>query len=55
MGGYCTEFYHNGVEIGNIVNTMDKFIDVGFGYSRLDAIVNNPTLSNQNRYFKRCN
>lgn len=42
MGGYCTEFYHNGVEIGNIVNTMGKFIDVGFGYSRLDAIVNNP-------------
>lgn len=40
MGGYCTEFYHNGVEIGNIVNTMDKYIDVGFGYSRLDAIVN---------------
>lgn len=42
MGGYCTEFYHNDVEIGNIVHTMDKFIDVGFGYSRLDAIVNNP-------------
>jgi alanyl-tRNA synthetase len=40
MGGYCTEFYHDGVEIGNIVNTMDKYIDVGFGYSRLDAIVN---------------
>tara|TARA_R110001599_G_scaffold317146_2_gene526409 strand:+ start:934 stop:1776 length:843 start_codon:yes stop_codon:yes gene_type:complete len=40
MGGYCTEFYHNEVEIGNIVNTMDKYIDVGFGYSRLDAIIN---------------
>mgnify|MGYP003646655118 CR=1 FL=1 len=40
MGGYCTEFYHNDVEIGNIVNTLDKFIDVGFGYSRIDDILN---------------
>jgi alanyl-tRNA synthetase len=40
MGGYCTEFYHNDVEIGNIVNTMDKFIDVGFGFSRLNDIIN---------------
>ena len=40
MGGYCTEFYHKGVEIGNIVNTMGKFIDVGFGYSRLNDIIN---------------
>tara|TARA_Y100000389_G_scaffold189963_1_gene214283 strand:- start:3777 stop:4619 length:843 start_codon:yes stop_codon:yes gene_type:complete len=40
MGGYCTEFYHNGVEIGNIVNTMGKYIDVGFGFSRLNDIIN---------------
>ena len=39
MGGYCTEFYHNGLEIGNIVNTMDKFVDVGFGMERLQAIL----------------
>jgi alanyl-tRNA synthetase len=42
MGGYCTEFYHNGVEIGNIVHTLDQFIDVGFGYSRLNDIINEP-------------
>jgi alanyl-tRNA synthetase len=40
MGGYCTEFYHDNVEIGNIVNTMDKFIDVGFGFSRINDIIN---------------
>ena len=40
MGGYCTEFYHNDVEIGNIVNTLDKFIDVGFGFSRINDIIN---------------
>lgn len=40
MGGYCTEFYHNDVEIGNIVNTMSKYIDVGFGYSRINDIIN---------------
>ena len=43
MGGYCTEFYHKDVEIGNIVNTMEKFIDVGFGYSRVDDIINENT------------
>lgn len=35
IGGYCTEFYKNDVEIGNIVNTMDTCIDVGFGLERL--------------------
>lgn len=40
MGGYCTEFYHDDVEIGNIVNTMGQFIDVGFGFSRLNDIIN---------------
>ena len=40
MGGYCTEFYHDDIEIGNIVNTMDKFIDVGFGFSRINYIIN---------------
>ena len=40
MGCYCTEFYHDDIEIGNIVNTMDKFIDVGFGFSRINDIIN---------------
>ena len=40
IGGYCTEFYHNDIEIGNIVNTIGTCIDVGFGYERLDALIN---------------
>lgn len=35
IGGYCTEFYKDGIEIGNIVNTLDTCIDVGFGGERL--------------------
>lgn len=35
IGGYCTEFYYNNVEIGNIVNTLDTCIDVGFGGERI--------------------
>ncbi|WP_245303080.1 alanine--tRNA ligase-related protein [Rhizobium esperanzae] len=38
--GYCTEFYKDGVEIGNIVNPLGSCIDVGFGAERLDMIVN---------------
>lgn len=35
IGGYCTEFYKDDIEIGNIVNTIDTCIDVGFGLERL--------------------
>ena len=40
IGGFCTEFYHKGVEIGNIVNPLGTCIDVGFGMERLEQIVN---------------
>ncbi|MBY5336791.1 hypothetical protein HFO99_23165 [Rhizobium leguminosarum] len=40
ISGYCTEFYKDGVEIGNIVNPLGTCIDVGFGAERLDMIVN---------------
>lgn len=38
IGGYCTEFYRDGVEIGNIVNTLGTCIDVGFGMERLERL-----------------
>jgi len=41
IGGYCTEFYVNDIEIGNIVNPLGTCIDVGFGLERLDMVVNN--------------
>jgi alanyl-tRNA synthetase len=37
---YCTEFYIGDVEVGNIVNPRENCIDAGFGFERLDAIVN---------------
>lgn len=43
IGGYCTEFFHKDIEIGNIVNPLGNCIDCGFGLSRLDLIVNNNT------------
>lgn len=44
IGGYCTEFYLDGVEIGNIVNTGGDCIDVGFGLDRLCASLGEPPL-----------
>jgi len=41
LGGYCTEFYVNNIEIGNIVNCNGDCIDVGFGLERLDLVLNN--------------
>lgn len=38
IGGYCTEFYKNNIEIGNIVNPLGTCIDVGFGLERLEMI-----------------
>ena len=40
IGGYCTEFFIDGVEIGNIVNPLGTCIDVGFGLERLEMFVN---------------
>lgn len=37
---YCTEFYINNIEIGNIVNPKGNCIDAGFGLERLDMLVN---------------
>ena len=40
VSGYCTEFYKDGIEIGNIVNPLRTCIDVGFRAERLDMILN---------------
>lgn len=36
--GYCTEFYIDGIEVGNIVNTKGTMIDCGFGLERLEHV-----------------
>lgn len=40
IGGYCTEFYIDDIEIGNIVNTLGDCIDIGFGLERLLQVSN---------------
>ena len=41
IGGYCTEFYLKGVEIGNIVNPLEHSLDCGFGLERIEKFWNN--------------
>lgn len=41
IGGYCCEVYSRGLEIGNLVNTLEHSTDVGFGWERLHLIVEN--------------
>lgn len=40
IGGYCTEFFKDNIEIGNIVNPLGTCIDVGFGLERLILVKN---------------
>lgn len=47
IGGYCTEFYKNGIEIGNIVNPLGTCIDVGFGLDRIVMVLTNQTKSKE--------
>lgn len=48
IGGYCTEFYRCGVELGNIVNPHGDCIDSGFGLERIGFFIpgyNNDTVT----------
>jgi alanyl-tRNA synthetase len=47
IGGYCTEFFIDGVEIGNIVNPIGNCIDVGFGLERLEMFVNGKSITKE--------
>ncbi len=47
MGGYCTEFFIDDVEIGNIVNCNGDSIDVGFGLERLQMMVGEKVITDK--------
>jgi alanyl-tRNA synthetase len=55
IGGYCTEFYKDNIEIGNIVNTLGTCIDVGFGLERLEMIINNQTKTKEQTLYETTN
>jgi len=50
---YCTEFYIKDIEIGNIVNPGGDCLDVGFGYERLDYLVNGNQLTDRSQLMKK--
>lgn len=39
LKGFCTEVYIGSLEIGNLVNTLDHSVDVGFGFERLIQVL----------------
>jgi alanyl-tRNA synthetase len=45
IGGHCVEFYINGIEIGNLVNTNGDSVDVGFGLERLVKLMDKKSSS----------
>ena len=47
IGGYCTEFFINNIEIGNIVNPLDNCIDAGFGLERLEMFTTTKVISKE--------
>jgi len=53
IGGYCTEFYKDGVEIGNIVNTLGQHIDCGFGMERLESFYTGTETISKNQILQR--
>ncbi len=40
IGGKCCEIFKDGIELGNLVNTLGHSTDVGFGFERLVAASN---------------
>src|SRR5262249_32375123 len=51
IGGYCCEIYSRGVEIGNLVNPLGHSTDVGFGFERLVAVLENKTRVDETSLF----
>jgi len=49
---YCTEFYIDNIEIGNIVNPRGNCIDAGFGLERLESLVNKISLNDKSKIYK---
>lgn len=56
IGGYCTEFYIQGIEIGNLVNTLGHSVDVGFGLERLAKLMGEqyPKTYDLEEFLKKC-
>src|SRR5262249_30186676 len=51
IGGHCCEGYSRGVEIGNLVNPLGHSTDVGFGFERLLAVLENKSRVDETSLF----
>jgi len=51
IGGHCTEIFKSGVEIGNLVNTLDTMTDVGFGLERILMFLENKSRVDETSLF----
>lgn len=51
IGGHCCEVYSRGLEIGNLVHTLEHSVDVGFGWERLAQIVEGVARVDQSSLF----
>lgn len=47
ISSYCTEFYKDDIEIGNIVNPLGTSIDAGFGLERIEMVLYNERKSRE--------
>lgn len=56
VGGYCSEFYVGGLEIGNLVNPMGDSVDVGFGLERMYRVLgeNYDSLYDLEQFLEHC-
>lgn len=53
IGGYCCEMYVGDLEIGNLVNTLDISVDVGFGLERMIQVMEGQNRVDDTSLFNR--
>jgi len=53
IGGYCCEMYADGLEVGNLVNTLGRSVDVGFGWERLHQVIEGKKFVHETSIFQQ--
>lgn len=53
VGGYCSELYVDGLEIGNLVNPLGHSVDVGFGFERMLQVLTGVSRVDETEEFRQ--
>jgi len=53
LGGFCSEVYWKGLELGNLVNTLGHSTDVGFGWERLLQVLEGKDRVDETELFRQ--